>query len=164
MNIFDFAMAMEKDGENYYRRLATAATDAGLRSIFTLLAEDEVKHFRVVEQMRNEPGAVPSMAATAVLASARSIFAQLADFKEDYFDPEQPQLEIYRRALELEARSRDFYREKAQVVPAGPQRELLLRLAAEEEEHYRLIDQVVLFVERPRSWLENAEWNHLEEY
>ena len=43
---------------------------------------------------------------------------------------------------------------------------LFKKLAAEEDRHYRIMDNIVDFVSRPEpgNWLENAEWHHLEEY
>ena len=51
MNIYKYAMKMEKDGENYYRELANKTGDVGLRNILKMLANDEVKHYHIIEQM-----------------------------------------------------------------------------------------------------------------
>jgi len=87
MNIFKYAMKLEKDGEKYYRKLSKKVNDPGLKSIMTLLANDEVKHFNT--------------------------------FKE---------------------------------------------IADEEKRHYFLLENIIQFVSRPKTWLEDAEFNHLEEY
>ena len=41
MNIYDFAIQMEKDGEAYYRELGERSKQEGLKYIFTLLADEE---------------------------------------------------------------------------------------------------------------------------
>lgn len=46
MDIYAFAMQMEKDGEKYYRQLMAAAKTAGLQQIFAMLADEEVNHYR----------------------------------------------------------------------------------------------------------------------
>ncbi|GAH92585.1 unnamed protein product, partial [marine sediment metagenome] len=51
MNIYKYAMKMEKDSENYYNELANKTDDAGLRNILKMLASDEVKHYNIIEQM-----------------------------------------------------------------------------------------------------------------
>jgi rubrerythrin len=38
MDIFEYAMQMEKDGEQYYRALVEQTENKGLRTIFTELA------------------------------------------------------------------------------------------------------------------------------
>ncbi len=35
MNVYEYAMNVEKEGEAYYREMAAAATNAGLKKIFT---------------------------------------------------------------------------------------------------------------------------------
>lgn len=160
MDIFDYAMQMEKDGEDYYRQLAEQAGNKGLKTIFTMLAEEEVKHYRVVEAMK---AARPEMAETTVLADAQNVFAQMKESGEKFdFDTGQP--DLYRKAQDIEKKSQDFYREKASEVEHEYQREIFLKLADEEQRHYFLLENVIQFVSRPETWLENAEFHHLEEY
>ena len=61
--VFRIAQEMEKDGEEYYRILAEATGDEGLRNIFHGLADDEARHRRVLERMESEedPGLVPRL-------------------------------------------------------------------------------------------------------
>ena len=51
MNVYEYAMKVEKDGEHYYRELAAKTNDVGLQKILTMLAEEEVKHFVVFEKI-----------------------------------------------------------------------------------------------------------------
>ena len=160
MNIYDFAMQMEQDGEAFYRKMADQAAEEGVRRILNTLADDEVKHYNIVKQMKQEAVA-PQMDDTAILASAKSIFVQM---RGQSFDTTGPQVEVYRQAQELERQSRAFYLEKADEVSQGTHRELLLRIADEEAQHYFLLDHMIEFVNRPQTWIEDAEFNHLEQY
>jgi rubrerythrin len=69
MDIYTFALQMEKDGENYYRELATKSGNEGLKKIFTMLADEEVKHFRLIETMR-EKSHLPEVVDAQVLISS----------------------------------------------------------------------------------------------
>jgi rubrerythrin len=160
MNIYDFAMQMEQDGEAFYRDMAAQSADAGVQSILNALADDEVKHYTIVKQMKAESVA-PQMEDTAVLSTAQNVFAQMTGRS---FSVEGPQVEVYRQAQELELRSREFYQEKANEVPQETHRALLLRIAEEENKHYFLLDHMIEFVNRPQTWIEDAEFTHLEEY
>jgi len=51
MNIFEYAMQMEKDGEDYYRQLAQQTVNKGMRTILAMLADEEVKHYNVLESV-----------------------------------------------------------------------------------------------------------------
>lgn len=73
MNIYQFAMQMEKDGEDFYRRLSTEATVPGLAKIFTMLADEEVKHYKVVERLSRKEKDL-QMAETAILNDVKNIF------------------------------------------------------------------------------------------
>lgn len=44
------------------------------------------------------------------------------------------------------------------------QKNLLLKLAEEEKKHMFLLENLVEFIPRPETWIENAEFNHLVEY
>ncbi len=160
INIFEYAMQMEKDGEGYYRQLAQQTANKGIRTILTMLADEEVKHYNAVEKMKTEK---PQLAETRILADAKNVFVQIKESGES-FDFDIKQTELYKRAQDIEKKSRDFYTEKANEVTKEYQKELFLRLADEEKKHYFLLENIVEFVTRPETWLENAEFYHLEEY
>jgi rubrerythrin len=160
MNIYDFAMQMEQDGEAFYRNMAAQTADAGVTSIFNALADDEVKHYNIVKQLK-QGAAAPEMADTAVLATAQNVFAQI---KGQTLDTTGPQVDVYRQAQELERKSEEFYREKADEVSQSAHKALLLRIAQEENKHFFLLDHMIEYVNRPQTWIEDAEFNHLEAY
>jgi rubrerythrin len=160
MNIFEFAMQMEKDGENCYRQLAKKVNNKGIETILTMLADDEVKHYNAIEKMR---ASRPQMAETTILADAKNVFEQMKEGNEK-FDIDSGQIELYKKAQGIEKKSRDFYLEKAKEVEEDFQKETFRKLAEEEKKHYFLLENVIQFVSRPQTWLENAEFYHLEEY
>jgi len=160
MDIFDFAMQMEKEGEALYRRLADACGDRGLAGILATLADEEAAHQRVIAEMRH---GAPTVAPTTVLRDAANVFRRMKQSGQA-FRLDVRQVDMYRKALDIENRSEAFYREKAEQVAQETQRDVFLRLAAEERKHAVLMDNIVELVSRPDTWLENAEWHHLEEY
>ena len=160
MNIFEYAMQMEKDGENYYRQLVQQTANKGLKTILTMLADEEVKHYNAIEKMKTEE---LQMTDATILADAKNVFVQIKESDENFaFDIKQT--ELYKRAQDIEKKSREFYLEKANEVQEKYQKELFLRLAEEEKKHYFLLENIIEFVSRPETWLENAEFFHLEEY
>ena len=159
MNIYEFAMQMEQDGETFYRELAAQSSSIGVKRLLTMLAEDEVKHYGVVRQMAQD--AIPEMTESSVLADARNVFAGM---KGTELNLEGEQVDLYRKAQDIERRSQVFYEEKAQQVSVPTHKTLLLKIAEEERRHYYLLDAVIEFLNRPQVWMENAEFNHLEDY
>jgi rubrerythrin len=159
MNIYEFAMQMEREGEEFYRGLAAKSSSPGITRILTMLADDEVKHYDIVKKMAEN--ANPEMTETTVLADAKNVFAQIQDTEVSLGGA---QVDLYRQAQEIERRSQEFYKDKASQVTDPSSQALLLKIADEEERHYFLLDHIIEFMDRPRTWLENAEFNHLDEY
>jgi rubrerythrin len=159
MDIYEFAMQMERDGERFYRNLADGSSSQGMSRILTALADDEAKHYVIVKEMAED--VEPDMDKTTVLTDAKNVFAQMQGTSLDLGGL---QVEVYRRAQEIERQSREFYEEQAGQVAKASARTILLEIADEEQRHYFLLDRIVEFIDRPRTWIENAEFNHLDEY
>ena len=167
MDIYEFAMQMEKDGENYYRQLMQKCKNTGLKKIFAMLADEEVKHYEFIEQLRLKSGQ-PQVENTRLLEKVKNIFIQMKDDKQEQ-DPQvdtKEETNAYRKARDIEEMSRSFYLEKAEEVKDEQAKLLLKKLAKEEEKHLHIMENIVEFVSRaePGKWLENAEWHHLETY
>ena len=160
MDIYEYAMQMEKDGESYYRELAAQAQSDGIRNILTLLANAEVKHYRIFERMKQHESTQP--ADLAYLVNIKNVFAEMRDNKVPMTE-NGSQIELYRKAQELEKKTRDFYREKAGEVDAS-QKAIFLKIADEEQKHFNILETIIDMVSRPQTWLENPEWYHLEDY
>ncbi len=162
MDIFSFAMQMEKESENFYKSLAAKTKNAGFKSIFRMLAREETKHYKVVRRIkeRTSPRVITD---TDVLAEAKIIFERISRRKRK-FDSGVSSPEVLRKALKIEKKSKNFYLKKADQVGDRNQRAIFKKLAKEENKHFFLLRNIIDFLARPETWLENAEWNHLEEY
>jgi len=161
MDIFKFAMEKEKLSEQHYRRLAERTSNAGLRNICLMLADEEAKHYRTVQGMQHRM--VGRITETPVLKEARETFESMRRSAES-FDPDTGQLELYEKARDIEQKSRDFYLEKAAQVADPQHKGVFKKLADEEQKHYFLIDNICDFVARPRWFLENAEMYRWDDY
>ncbi|OGS40282.1 MAG: hypothetical protein A3J82_05485 [Elusimicrobia bacterium RIFOXYA2_FULL_69_6] len=161
VKVFDFAVKMEQDGEKFYRALAAKSADKGVKFILNGLADDEVKHAKVLREL--EQGASPAMKQTEILAGSKNVFSDMASRKA-FQSVGSDQMALYEQALELERKSRDYYTAHADDAALKPVRDLLLRIADEEGRHMFLLESMIEFISRPQTWLENAEFNHLEDY
>lgn len=160
MDIFDYAMQMEKDGEGYYRRLAQIADSKGVKTIFTMLADEEVRHFNIVKQAQSQT--LQQIRESTILDDVKNVFTELQQSKEQW-NLDAQQKELYTKARDVEEKSRKFYLEKSQQV-GDEQKEIFLKLAEEERKHYVLLESLRVLVSRPEHWLDNAEMYHLEDY
>ncbi len=160
MDALELAMKMEKDGENFYRELAAAATTTGFREIFNQLADDEIKHYQFFQNIRQQP---ELFVETTALKNAANIFQKMAA-ENNLNNLDSSQLELYQKAMELEKKSQAFYLEQSAAASDDNQRELFQKIADEEKRHYFLLHNIYELVLRPQTWVENGEFVHLEDY
>ena len=154
MNVFDLAMEMEKDGEKYYRQLAEKTSNSGMKNILGMLAEDEAKHFQVLQKLKDSIKV--ELPSTLILSGSKNIFQQLHEEKK-WDDIPVDQIDLYKKARDIETRSFDFYMEKAKTHSDQATRKMFFLIAEEEKRHEFLLEHLVQFVSRPQTWLENAE-------
>jgi rubrerythrin len=159
MDIYEYALQMEKDGEHYYRELESKTVNKGLKTIFDMLAEAEVKHRKLFENMKINNKV--HMTETTILNDVKNIFVLMKEEKQTNVNVSE--MELYKKAQDIEQRSRDFYLEKANLVDQS-QKEIFMKIADEEKRHYFILEKIIDFVNRPSYWLENPEWYHLEDY
>jgi len=152
---------MENEAEAFYIRLAGDTDNAGLRTIFNMLAAEEVKHYKIIKEMK--AGMPQKIADSDILSQARVVFEQMSKSDKKFYSGIS-QAEIYRKAQSIEKKSEEFYLQKASEAGDRGQEEIFRKLAKEENKHYFLLQNIIDFVARPETWLENAEWCHLDEY
>jgi len=161
MIIFEFAKKMEKDGERFYRMLSFGCKKTGLQKILNELADAEVDHYHVLEEM--EQGKLPVLVESGLLINAKNIFAAI-DKKDIDYDTSSPEIDLYKQALDIEIKSQKFYEQKAEESDNNFHKGLFIKMAEQEHQHYILMENMIEFLQRPYTWLENAEWHHLDEY
>jgi rubrerythrin len=166
MNIYEFAMKMEKDGQAFYEKMAAQSENKVLKQILTNLAQDEVKHYNLFKKFRDgDSSAAADLkgSATQVMKNAQNVFEQLnaakipVKFSDDI-------VASWKEAQTIEKKSEDFYREKAAEEKNAEVKKTIVKIADEEHKHWVLIENVLHFLERPKQWVENAEWNNMEPY
>ncbi len=159
-NIYEYAIRLETEGEEFYRRAAGKTMHKGIRNILTMLADGKARHRTVFEHMkRREPWAVVD---ARLLPSARMVFEGIEGDPFEHI--EVSEIETYGAAQAMEERSIAFFLEKAREMEGKPQAVAFRKVADEEQRHYFLLSNLIDFVSRPQTWLENAEWYHLDDY
>jgi len=161
MDIFEFGMKMEADGESYYREIAEKSDDKGMKAILNLLADSEVKHYNVLRAMKEQAGA--ELGTVTLLPEVKNVFEQMREDR-GHLDTDVSQVALYREAKDVELRSESFYREQSEAVEAPAAKDIFLKLDDEEKEHALILDNLIEMLGRPDTWMENAEWRNLGEY
>ena len=162
MNVFDFAIEMEDNGYAYYTELAKNASIPGLKTIFSDLAADEQKHSAVFHALR-EGAKEGFMAASTSLETAQNVFKLLPRDEQGLKDINDV-LTAYQHAMKLEAESHRFYIDAAGKEDDPEVRALLQRIAAEEQDHFNILENVYNFVNAPNQSLEWGEFSNISEF
>lgn len=160
MDIYEYAMQMEKDGEGLYRELAKKTGNTGLRNILTMLADAEVVHYNTFRKMK--AGEKVELPETMIMRDVKNIFVQIRENRE-ISSLNISQIELYKKAEEIEKRSEEFYLNKGSEVNNESQKNLFKKIAGEEHNHFIILENIIDFISQPEQWLEDAEWYHLEE-
>ena len=161
MDIFAFAMEQEKYAEQFYRELAAKTDHSGLKSILTMLADEEVKHFQTVQKMQADTSI--TITDSPVLKNAKEVFTKIKEGAETFsFDTSE--VDLYRKACDIESKSKQYYLEKAEEAGDADQKTLFKRLAEEENKHLTLVQGLCDFVAKPETYLEDAEFYHFDDY
>jgi rubrerythrin len=161
MNVFDFAIKMEVDGKAFYEKLAQGSSVAGLKTIFSRLAEDEQKHLEVFQSLQ-AGGQMMAMPDSTALEDAQNVFASFLRTE----GPAIPggDLEAYRFAMKLEAESFRLYEDAAGKESDTEIKRLLLRIAEEEHKHFSILENIYDFVNAPHQYLAWREFSNLGEF
>jgi len=161
VNIIEHALKMEKDGEAYYRELASNAGNKDIEEIFIMLAEAEAKHYESFLQLKNEQDIITSE--ENLLPEIKTIFQRMSVEKPS-INVQQGQIDAYKKARNIEKESRDFYLKKYEETSDPIEKELCMNVAEEEQQHYIILDNIINFMASPDTWLEDAEWSHMDTY
>ena len=94
---------------------------------------------------------------------AKEAFEKVSSDLPDNVMPDD-QVDIYKKAEEMEQRTYDFYTKKAEEADLKHVKEAFEKLAREEKKHENIMHNLVEFVNRPNTWLDDAEWYHIEDY
>ncbi|MBP2665873.1 MAG: nuclease superfamily protein, partial [Firmicutes bacterium] len=160
---------MELDGEQYYREQAAQAKYEDLKTVLIGLAEDEKRHFAIVESLQKQKGNAYIEADPAV-SKQRNVFelAQSKDFipkdKESIAKLKAEQVDVYRAALTKEEESIALYNKLQQTATSPTEKIVLGKLMHEEEKHKEVLDNIIQMFNRVNEWVESPEFHHTKPY
>ncbi len=157
MDMYEFAIKMEKDAEALYLELSDKTAHSGIKKVFKMLADDEMRHREAVEVLQKKAGADP------VKGSALKIKTVFDEIKNnlDSSSINNDSISDYRFALEIEKKGIDFYREQFDKAEDDKSKDLFNRLMKQEKYHYKTVENLIELVSKPEWWVENAEFNPL---
>ena len=167
MEILAFAKKIEKEGYEHYKDLSKDTKSKRLAGIFKFLASEEQKHYNLFDAYQGtQDGSVSDENddnEKDILSKAKAVFKSLS--KEiKVIDPDDESDAAYQKAISLEKNSISFYKYALKETEDSSQKRMIEIILDEEMKHLMILKSIVDFVKRPKEWIENAEWHHMEEY
>lgn len=168
MNVFDFALKMELDGERYYREHAAIVKYEDLKVVLEGLADDEHRHYVIVQSLQNQN--YNYIGADPAISKVRNVFElgknkefipkdkdSIAKFKDE-------QLDVYRAALIKEEESVQLYKKLHDTSEKQAEKDILIKLMHEEEKHDEVLNNIIQMFNQVNEWVESPEFNHQKPY
>lgn len=165
MNIFDFALKMELDGETYYRNLAATAKDADLKTVLKALADDEQRHYEIIQLAQQQT--FQYIESDPSLDKLNNVFANqkfVGDKQAFIAKLKDEQIDIYRAALVKEQESVEIYKKLKESSQKQEEKVICEQLLHEEEKHAEVIGNIIEMLNHVNDWVEAAEFNHQDTY
>jgi rubrerythrin len=163
MDLYEFAMAIEKEGADYYRKLAGEAIDQEVGSIFHFLAREEESHYEILNAWYRETD-VPPLTDMNILKESHAVFKRLSNHFETYGVPATHYYNAYEKALKFEEKSVALYESILTKLDKKDQKGIVNKILDQEKSHVQFLQNMLEFLRHPGEWLENAEWFHQEAY
>jgi hypothetical protein len=82
----------------------------------------------------------------------------------EVFSCDIEQLQLYKEARDLVQKKQQVFEEMISSMEVEEHKTLLSQLAEEEKKQAMILDNIIEMVSRPNTWIENAEFVHLDEY
>jgi len=139
MNSLEFAFEQELQLEQYYQELAAMAPVRAIRELFTMLAQAKRAHATALEQVCQE--VMPILKKNQVLSRGSDLVRKFSR-SSFYVETDQPHLELYEGACEVELQTEQFYVKQALKTDIPVRKKLFDDLSREVHKHYVLLDSL----------------------
>ena len=158
--VFEFAKKMELDGKAKYEEELAKTEDPGLKSILKMLIDAEVNHYEVFDAMQQKHS---KEVIHTSLKDVKNIFQEIKEKGEKIITSEE-HADFYLKAKEIEEKAEETYRKEAQACEDEEVKKILIEIADEEHRHVILMQSLHEMVLNPNQWVENAEFNEINDF
>lgn len=162
MDILDFAMQMELDGRKFYLKGAEQTKDGSLKKIYEQLAEEEHRHYNIFKSLKagDLSGAAKAMTSSKEqIGTARTLFREMTE-KGMTTLPGESDREVWKQARAVEEKTVKLYTDEAAKEKDTTRKELLLKLADEEQTHVYLIENILQFLKDPEGFQSSQDYKN----
>lgn len=150
------AVKMEQEGSKYYKKAAKAAKNPLGKKMFLSLAKDEERHEKLFKEMAREAGVDPSDAGEIkrleLHKRMEELFRAVAKKAKKAAKADDNDIKAIDIALGMEEESYKYYTDAAKGIQDSAEGEILRRIADEENEHFKILNDTRLYLAYPQMW------------
>ena len=144
MELFEIAKKMELEGKQLYEEQAKKTEDTGLKNILMMLAHQEQEHYNIFDALQKKQP----------IKIKKESFEGIIDFfKEVREKLPKDQVDFYKKILDVEKKSQEFYEELSKNQEEQEAKEIILRIAKEEHKHWIIIKNIIDYIKKPDQWV-----------
>ena len=151
--IIDNAIRMEEEGYDFYKKAEARTSSRFGKLMFASLAEDEVKHKRLLEGVKKKmPADARELDVPLPKEKLRSVFADAKAHMNEKVASTADDTAALAFAMTKETESHDLYKSAARDSADPKVRAVFERMAIEENHHYEILEQTKYFLEQNSNW------------
>jgi rubrerythrin len=154
MGVIQDAVHLEEKAERAYREAAGRTQDRGAKLLLGLLADAEAAHAKALRDWSDVQG----LKGPDLVAAATSWVHGAVEGGTGALSADSHLLDVLRRAMGLERETETFYLHHAERAADVRVAQFLGDLARIEKGHYLLVSSLLEYFNRPKEWVESAEF------
>jgi len=152
------ALEMEIRGRDFYDGIAAVAKAPSVRDFFSFLAHQETDHIKTIKAiyslLGHESCWQPAREHQPDDQALNKIFLKLTQTKPA---ADSDIIQAIDHAISLETDSAAFYKNELPKAGCEAEKDFLLALYGEENEHRRILEDMKLFCTNPEAWAEQMD-------
>ncbi len=161
-----FAIQMELDGKQFYAAAGKKSNNKLGKELFAWLATQEDRHrerFQVIFDSISAQQNWPSISVKPDKGIKPStIFSKAAKASESPLGVNKDEFNAVEKAMDMEIKSRDFYRQQSAKAASDTQRKFFDSVAVEEQGHYLYLVDYKEYMADPTGWFTRSEHHLLD--
>lgn len=145
------AIRMETDAMAFYREAAEKSSHPFAKKMYEGFIKDEVRHLQMLQDVMK--GLDIKVEAVTPKEEIKTVFSELKDEMMERVKATTDEISAVGIALDFEKAGFEYYRKKAAEAAGGSKEKALFdRLALEEQDHYKILENTSAFLKDTGDW------------
>jgi rubrerythrin len=160
IDILKAAILLEVRGETFYRKVAASTENAGVKKIFTIMADEEVLHASILKEKYKELGKGNKLSESDFPVNIEDVNAAgyvLSESMKNQISGAGFEAAAISAAIDMETKAIKLYSESAKNASDANEKSLFTWLADWERGHHKLLYELDSDL-KERIWNDNNFW------